>query len=159
MSAKDQANQTTNTSAEDLHVENVEEKKSKKHKKKKKRKSVGDDDKEKLEPEAAMDEEITISVKDQKAAKKTMSDEKKKKEDKRKDGNEKASSDTESDGKRRVKFGELNRARSWTASMRGLRTKEPQAHKVATPEKGILLNKDTPIPIVKGKRKKAVDYF
>ncbi|GKY98573.1 hypothetical protein MPSEU_000814100 [Mayamaea pseudoterrestris] len=153
---------------DDSHDDDVDEKKSEKKskkKKKKKRKSVGDDGER--QPEAPVkaeeettvkaEEEIMISLKDQKLAKKAMSEEKKKKSKKLDD--DKASSDTECDGKRRVKFGELNRARSWTASMRGLRDNEPQAHKVATPEKGILLNKHTPIPIAKGKRKKAVDYF
>jgi hypothetical protein len=67
--------------------------------------------------------------------------------------------------KKRVKIGEhFNRARSYSASMQGLRQVDPtEARKSLTPERGILLNKDA--RIVKRtetkptKRRRAVDYF
>ena len=51
---------------------------------------------------------------------------------------------------KRVKFGIANRARSWKASMKGLRAKDP-LRKDVTPDKSILLNKT--------KKRRAVDYF
>jgi hypothetical protein len=105
------------------------------------------------------EDEVVISVMDQKAAKDALKGNKKAKDNRKKRGDEKASSQTDGDNKRRVKFNAFNQARSWKTSMKGLREQEPKAHKVSTPEKSILLNKGTPIPIVKGHRKKALDYF
>lgn len=114
---------------------------------------------------------VTISVSDQRKAKKAMKeqqvvevegDEKdttfskksKKKKQKSKEGNEDSHS-------RRVSFGTKNRARSYKASMQGLRKLDPKETIKKTPEKGILYKKGEKSPTNKHakQRKRAVDYF
>ena len=101
-------------------------------------------------------EEITISAEEQVEARKAM----KKKSRQKKVQSKQADSeeDPPSTGKR-VKFGQHNMARSWTASMKGLRNM--QVSSVAKPDKGILQNKERDSKPKHGKkpRKKAVDYF
>ena len=135
---------------------------TKKRKRKKKRKKQGAG--EKIEKE---EDEITISLEDQAIAKRTLVrnemnaevDQKTTPDKKRKQTNDMTSSE------KRVKFGNTNRSRSWTASMKGLRTMETPIKKDATPEKSILLNKHVRPMVAKvhGKKKKkkrrAVDYF
>jgi len=119
--------------------------------------------------EGPTENEIIISVSDQKVAQSTLREQhkhgdtvadvlpakkKRKTSEKRK---EKGGDDSMSDGKK-VKFGVANKARSWKASMKGLRTKDPAIS--PSPEKGILRNKDALIKKAKAqKRKKAIDYF
>lgn len=142
---------------------------SSKKKRKKKKKKPNNDAGDKSD---GKEEEITISVKDQAAAKAAL---KVKKAQKKKDEettppsnkrkkNSASEKETEEERGKRVKFGDLNRARSWKASMKGLRTMDSPVTDI-TPEKGILLKK-LPAKSKKdkkgkktGKRKKAVDYF
>lgn len=140
----------------------------KKKNKKKNTKNANDSDEEDV---------VTISLKDQKEAKKAFkekakptsdeatkdakpSSDKKSKKKKRKsqgDGNK------EDSGSRRVSFGEKNRARSWKASMKGLRDLNPKETISKTPEKSILQKKPKHSPAIKSgtpkQRKRAVDYF
>jgi hypothetical protein len=107
-------------------------------------------------------EQITISVADQKAARKAM------KKSTEKDTKSKSTTpkkaavvvDSESERKR-VKFGERNMARSWKASMKGLRTIAESP--LPRPEKGILHKKDAASKKAKAKkarvRKTAKEYF
>ena len=111
------------------------------------------------------EEEITITLEDQRAAKKDM----RRKSDhellsiletpfKKKKAKGPKSELTSSEKK--VKFKNANKARSWKASMNGLRTTKPPDVSTCSPEKGILLNKDAVIKRTPmGKRRKAVDYF
>jgi len=136
----------------------TKEKKKKKRKKKKARRDSEDSaDKSAEEPQ---EEEIVISAKDVKKAKA---------------GHQKSQQETESeeattpptDGSRRVKFGAVNRARSYKASMKALRTANPTTPPAA-PEQSILRiknnakrknRKETGLSKKKSQRKKATDYF
>ena len=96
------------------------------------------------------EDEIRISVTEQKAARKALSAEESV------DRKRKHALDTCS-AEKRVKFGTKNKAKSWKASMKALQTMESPVTD-RTPEKSILLNK-----VVKKKNtkklKKAADYF
>jgi len=141
--------------------------KRKRKKKKKKRKSE-DASGESRPDEKQQEEEFTISVQDQRSAKRALKeievgasaegvDERADKNKKKKKS--KGPSPVDVDG-RRVKFGTANGARSWKASMKGLRKKDPITPPDAAPEKGILRNKHEKIMKVKGMfRPRAVDYF
>jgi hypothetical protein len=64
-----------------------------------------------------------------------------------------------SNSMKRVEFKNTNRARSWQASMQGLRTMDSPVTDL-TPEKGILLNKNTKVRVKKTKKaKRASVYF
>jgi Nucleolar protein,Nop52 len=127
------------------------------------------------------EEVLTISMSDQKKAKHAFKKQNEmvantRDDDKNKEANEtpkrpkkNVKSATEGKGekkkklKRRVSFDNHNQARSWTASMNGLRTFDPTEVASKTPEKSILLNKGKKSPINKSTskrgRKRAVDYF
>jgi hypothetical protein len=95
------------------------------------------------------DEEITISLADQQSAKAAQTPKRKLLE---------SPESVDEHGNKRVKFTNANRARSYNASMKGLRTTDPSPK--AKPEVGILRNKGA--PSLKAKsigRKKAIDYF
>ncbi|CAB9512694.1 RNA processing protein 1 homolog B [Seminavis robusta] len=153
-------------------------------KKRKKRKK----DKKKADKSEELDggeDVLTITMSDQKAAKEALNTQEEfaedndnssgqgsKKKNKKKSKKDDDSAD-EGDGdtktkkkkklKRRVSFDKHNQARSWKASMDGLRTLDPSEAASKTPEKSILLNKDKKSPINKSAKKKgrkrAVDYF
>ena len=131
-------------------------------KKKKKKKKAKSEDKSSIDENSSeKTNEITISVAEQKAAlsamKKSVVSEEKTKSKKSSKKQEKMSLD----GKK-VKFGDKNMARSWKASMKGLRTMSA-IPPLPRPDKGILQNKDVDPKSQKAKklraRKKAVDYF
>ena len=153
------------------HGDEDGKKKNKKKKKKKKHdKSTHESDEEDV---------VTISLKDQKEAKKAIkeqgnprSDEAtadlkplsgKKSKKKRRKSEGDGGGEKEDTGSRRVSFGEKNRARSWKASMKGLRDLNPKETISKTPEKGILQKKPKHSPAIKSgtpkQRKRAVDYF
>eukprot|EP00977_Amphora_coffeiformis_P007674 scaffold1690_cov182-Amphora_coffeaeformis.AAC.31 len=150
-----------------VHAEKVsEENKDGKKKKNKKKKSKGPShEASSANDKAEKSEVITISMADQKAAKNAMKAPKKKVHPEKSKDNAKAieSGDSEAERKR-VKFGEKNMARSWKASMKGLRTMSP-ATPLPTPEKGILYKKDGGESSGSKKakkikaRRKAADYF
>jgi len=112
-----------------------------------------------------VEEEITISFEDQKAAKIRLQNNQKAevveaKRTKKKKRNHRET-EAEANERKRVKFDSTNKARSWKASMKALRTMDSPVTSVK-PEQSILLNKG------KGKlarvkketaRKKATDYF
>lgn len=116
---------------------------TKRQKKKKKKKNKA----EKIN-ELPAEEEITITYADQRAAKKALEqkDESSVKDAAAASNTRKRKSEAAqrkedaADAKKRVKFGDINRARSWKASMQGLRELETPILNV-TPERGILLNK------------------
>ena len=156
---KDPAEESPLTKAEAAaSVEREDTKQGKKKRKKKK------SDKKQDEPAQDAEEEVTISVKDQKTAKAALKAKKADEESGGKKKRKKESLDADSDvgdSGKRVKFGNQNRARSWKASMKGLRTMESPVTDV-TPNKGILLNKGAKPASKsnkKAKRKKATDYF
>jgi len=133
-------------------VKQSEEVHSKKEKKKKKKKNHHSD---------SADDEITISLAEQKKA---QAGNVNKKDDKTpsKPRKEKKRTKTEdaNDQSRRVSFGKVNRAKSHQASMKALKTCHPTIEPV-TPEKGILRNKWVS-PKSSGRKKprrKAADYF
>jgi hypothetical protein len=127
------------------------------------------------------EEEITITVADQKAAKQAMQQEQiqqqdeqaaeqnRSKPDKSKKRRQHEDNKQHDTGKKRVKFGNNIKARSWQASMQALHTMETPPIPRASPDKGILLNKQQQQqqqrnPVQHGKkkqggRKKASDYF
>jgi hypothetical protein len=127
------------------------------------------------------EEELLITVQAQRAAREATKEAKSRKQ-KRDDRDfldvgkismkKKRGVETDGDGtpnareehRKRVKIGEhFNRARSYAASMKGLRSLESPARTSLTPERGILLNKDAKIvkktPAHGWKRRRAVDYF
>jgi hypothetical protein len=104
--------------------------------------------------EEKVEEEITITVADQKAAKQALQQKQQVAEQQQSRSKEDASKkkrrqhevhdDTKNRqdaGKKRVKFGNNNKARSWHASMQALHTMETPPIPRASPDKGILLNK------------------
>ena len=111
-----------------------------------------------------VEEEITISFEDQKAAKIQLQNNQKAKVVEAKRTRKKRNhreTEAEANERKRVKFDSTNKARSWKASMKALRTMDSPVTSVK-PEQSILLNKG------KGKlarvkkqtaRKKATDYF
>ena len=130
--------------------------------------------------EEVAEETVTISISDQKKAKKALkkqqeqqqnkeadneeSGSKSKKKDKKK--KDKGKSNKEKDKKRRVSWNTKNQARSWKASMQGLKTMKPPKTLLAskTPSESILLNKDKESPsntsaVTQKARKRATDYF
>ena len=111
-------------------------------------------------------EQISISLLDQKRAKKAMKEkndpiaqivaEAKAKKEKK--------SAADNNGDKRVKFTKSNQSRSFKASMKLLKTRDPPSP-ASTPESGILRNKNARIPKneptkgKKGKRAKAKNFF
>jgi hypothetical protein len=106
-----------------------------------------------------VEEEVVISLSEQKEAKKVQKGKKQKKRDKKKH----ISDDIKNDGSssKRVKFDKVNRSKSHKASMKALLTATPPKTKDVAPEKSILRNKGKHSPSVLSKkgRKKAVHYF
>jgi ribosomal RNA-processing protein 1 len=142
----------------------------KKRKRKKNKKSSTGSDAVEQDSTTPKEEEVTISVEEQKAAKDAMIPNEKKFDD----INPKASlqkrrktatkRESEQNDRKRVKFGSKNQAISWKESMKNLRTRDPPEPRTATPEKGILLNKNAKSAIIQGskgkkRRNKAVDFF
>lgn len=126
--------------------------------KKKKRKRG---DKERSPSEDLGEEELTISLSEQKIAR-AESSKKKKKSKKEETVVDKSKQSDEISGGKRVKFTKVNRSKSHKASMKALVTSTPPKTSTRSPEKGILLNKGS----VKSKkvtrkasRKKAMNYF
>ena len=107
------------------------------------------------------EEVITISLSEQKKAKKEEKKTRKKKgeTDKAKNEKEKSSELDGGKGDRRVKFGKTNRSKSYKASMKALLTGEVPKTKDVTPEKGILRKTKHAIVTNKAGRKRAVNYF
>lgn len=99
------------------------------------------------------DEVVTISLVDQRKAKK---------EDKKAHKKEMvATAGSDSDDKR-VKWRPTNKSKSYKASIKGLMTANPPKTSAVTPEKSILLNKGKvprPAATTKAARKRAVNYF
>lgn len=153
--------------------ESSEKKRKKGKKKRKKEKSLADS------TEEHPSEEITITAADQQAARKALQsaecDETVAKQETFTSGNKKrkqdaaqAKKDEAEAAQKRVKFGDMNRARSWQASMKALREMDVGSKLKGTPEKGILLNKGRKVVTKnhsnnkaskKGGRKKAKEYF
>ena len=156
----DKKNEITSVPAEKVIVENKNVKKKNKKKKSKESGRATSSADEKSETS----EEITISMADQKAAKQVMEASKAPKKNDRsgKKNDSKQVKDDAAAERKRVKFGEKNMARSWKASMKGLRTMSPVTP-LPTPEKGILYKKDGDVGTKKAKkinaRRKAADYF
>jgi len=141
-----------------------------KKKRKRKKKRKGSDDLEPDLPDEELgqeiekkteEEEVVISLLEQKEAKKLGDKKKKLKRKKSTEDND------EKEGSlgyatKKVKFGRVNRSKSYQASMKALVTTVPPKTKERTPEKGILRKKEgkpSPSPLSKQNRKKAVNYF
>lgn len=123
-------------------------------KKKKKRKDTASHSEERSSSSTSRGaEEITISVAEQKKARKAL------KKPNKQGAEEKESDSTPSSERKRVKFGQHVMARSWVNSMAGLHNMQvsPLPPK---PEKGILQKRRSHSKVTKVKqRKKAADYF
>ena len=134
----------------------IEENKGGKKKKEKKKSKDAAHETSSADDEAEQREDITISVAEQKSAKKAMKSLKVVSKERTR---QEKTGDRATDRKK-VKFGEKNMARSWKASMKGLRTMAPISP-LPKPDKGILHKKDgkaNPARKIRA-RKKAADYF
>ncbi|KAL7580018.1 hypothetical protein ACA910_005006 [Epithemia clementina (nom. ined.)] len=118
------------------------------------------------------DEEVVISVKDQKKAKSAMNlaistgSRNQDESQNREKSSQRTKKEQASPASKRVKFGAVNTARSWKASMKALRSANPSTPP-APPEQSILLNKSSTPRVVanttssklKKRRSIASDYF
>ena len=125
-------------------VPNSDEKKKKNKKKKKKDKKKKKAESEKARSNDDNDEVITISSEEQKVAAKAATKAEKKAKTTKKRVKSTHSDTSEDDGNipssaKKVKFGKVNRSKSWKASMKDLKKLDPKATLERTPEKSILL--------------------
>ena len=103
--------------------------------------------------ENSQEEEILITLEDQKADREAKSSSRRKKRQKEKNATvEEVNEDESNDTSKSVKFKRVNQAKSYKASMKGLRNAEIELSK--TPDKGILLVKESKSN-EKGKKKKS----
>ena len=104
------------------------------------------------------EEEITISMAEQKAAKLSVVEKLPQIDSAKRDRNMKGKDTKCTKKQRRVKFGDRNDAISFKKSMKQLRTRKV-VDTSSAPEKSILLNKGAPVRIKKNRRKRAADFF
>lgn len=138
-------NDSSKAVGKDADTEKTKKKKKKKKKKKDKKKaSKSDSDELQNNANEENEEVITISSEEQKVAAKAVKEAKAAKGEKKKTPTKKRSSNVVNDGtpsSKKVKFGKVNKSKSWKASMKDLKKLNPKATLKPTPEKGILRDK------------------